>query len=344
MEKLRQQRAEDEGRRAREQAEQEEKERKAVETAGAWWIRLSQKQRDELFAAVAERAWREEQLRVEIPERPSMAAHFAYGVPVHSRDGYHSLYGIVRPCPEPVSLSPQLSSQRVHVRNAQEVREFDETLAGRISHYDLPEHEQLSTPSLNADDVRKTTTEHATFNGFVSSLIPASLLGSITGDAILAALMVSIVFGVALNVAGEEGAPQARGVKALSDVVFRIVGWVMRLAPLRTFGALATVAATYGAESLKQLGYLIILFTAICVIYVLVVLGRTTRRPQHLFQRGVLPHLVRKLEILGIGRPVVGIVIPSGFSFNWTAPRSTSRWPPSSWPRPWASTCPGSSS
>lgn len=144
MEKLRQQRAEDEARRAREQAEQEEKERKALETARAWWIRLSQKQRDELFAAVAERAWREEQLRVEIPEKPSMAAHFAYGVPVYSRDRYHSLYGIVRPCPELVSLSPQLSSQRVFVRNAQEMREFDETLAGRITHYDLPEHEQLS--------------------------------------------------------------------------------------------------------------------------------------------------------------------------------------------------------
>ncbi len=144
MEKLRQQRAEEEARRAREQAEQEEKERKALETARAWWIRLSQKQRDELFAAVAERAWREEQLRVEIPERPTMAAHFAYGVPVYSRDRYHSLYGIVRPCPELVSLSPQLSSQRVLVRNAQEMKEFDETLAGRITHYDLPEHEQLS--------------------------------------------------------------------------------------------------------------------------------------------------------------------------------------------------------
>ncbi|MEU8949701.1 competence protein CoiA family protein [Streptomyces sp. NPDC048489] len=144
MERLLQQRAEDVARRAREQAEQEEKDRKAVETARAWWIRVSQKQRDELFAAVAERAWSEEQLRVEIPEKPGMAAHFAYGVPVYSRDRYHSLYGIVRPCPELVSLSPQLSSHRVLVRNAQEMREFDGTLASRITHYDLPEHEQLS--------------------------------------------------------------------------------------------------------------------------------------------------------------------------------------------------------
>ncbi|MEU6604321.1 cation:dicarboxylase symporter family transporter [Streptomyces shenzhenensis] len=189
--------------------------------------------------------------------------------------------------------------------------------------------------TLNADDVPEAAQEHATVTGFVSSLIPSSLLGAITGDAILAALMVSIVFGVALNLAGEDGAPLTRGIRALSDVVFRIVGWVMRLAPLGTFGALATVVATYGAESLKQLAYLIILFTATCVVYVLVVLGAIMRACRlSLFalmrflkaellvalstcsSEAVLPQLVRKLETLGIGRPVVGIVIPSGFSFN----------------------------
>lgn len=189
--------------------------------------------------------------------------------------------------------------------------------------------------TLRAEDVPKAATEHATFTGFVSSLIPTSLLGAITGDAILSALMVSIVFGVALNMAGEDGAPLTRGIKALSVVVFRIVGWVMRLAPLGTFGALATVVATYGAESLKQLAYLIILFTATCVVYILVVLGaimRACRMSLFALMRflkaellvalstcsseAVLPQLVRKLETLGVGRPVVGIVIPSGFSFN----------------------------
>ncbi|WP_458083683.1 cation:dicarboxylate symporter family transporter [Streptomyces malaysiensis] len=193
----------------------------------------------------------------------------------------------------------------------------------------------IDPSKLNADDVPDAAHEHATFTGFVSSLIPSSLLGAITGDAILAALMVSIVFGVALNMAGEDAAPLTRGIRALSDVVFRIVGWVMRLAPLGTFGALATVVATYGAESLKQLSYLIILFTATCVLYVLVVLGAIMRACHlSLFalmrflkaellvalstcsSEAVLPQLVSKLETLGIGRPVVGIVIPSGFSFN----------------------------
>ncbi len=189
--------------------------------------------------------------------------------------------------------------------------------------------------TLNTDDVPKTSQEHATFTGFISSLIPTSLFGAITGDAILAALLVSIVFGIALNMAGEEAAPLTDGIRALSDVVFRIVGWVMRLAPVGTFGALAMVVSTYGAESLKQLGYLIILFTATCIVYVVVLLGAIMRvcgfglfalirflKAELLValstcsSEAVLPQLVRKLETLGVGRPVVGIVIPSGFSFN----------------------------
>ncbi|WP_110336846.1 cation:dicarboxylate symporter family transporter [Prauserella flavalba] len=181
----------------------------------------------------------------------------------------------------------------------------------------------------------EATQQHATFTDFVSGLIPESLFGALTGDAILAALLVSIVFGVALNMAGPAGAPLTRGISALSTVVFRIVGWVMRLAPIGTFGALATVVATYGASSLQQLGYLILLFTGTCVVYVAVILGAIMKtcklsllglmrflKAELLValstcsSEAVLPQLVRKLEIMGIGRPVVGIVIPSGFSFN----------------------------
>ena len=130
---------------AREAAEREEKTRRALDAAQVWWRRVSQAQRVELFAAVAERAWKEEQLRIEIPEEPKMRASFAYGVPLFSRDRFHSLYGIVRPCPGLVSLSPQLDSQRILVRNAQEARELQAAMAGgaRITHFDLPDHEQL---------------------------------------------------------------------------------------------------------------------------------------------------------------------------------------------------------
>ncbi len=176
---------------------------------------------------------------------------------------------------------------------------------------------------------------HASFTDFVSSLIPESLFGALTGDNILSALLVSILFGVALNVSGERAQILTQGIGALSEVVFRIVSWVMRLAPIGTFGALATVVSTYGAASLQQLGYLVVLFTATCVVYVLVVLGAIMRacrlslfglmrflRAELLValstcsSEAVLPQVVQKLEALGVGRPVVGITIPAGFSFN----------------------------
>jgi aerobic C4-dicarboxylate transport protein len=132
---------------------------------------------------------------------------------------------------------------------------------------------------------------------------------------------VSIVFGVALNMGGEHTAPLVKGIGALSNVVFRVVGWVMRLAPIGTFGALAAVVATYGASSLAQLGYLILLFLATCVVYVIVVLGLIMRacglsllglmrflKAELLValatcsSEAILPQLVRKLEIMGIGR------------------------------------------
>ena len=116
----------------------------------------------------------------------------------------------------------------------------------------------------------------------------------------------------------------------------------MRLAPLGTFGALAAVVATYGASSLQNLGFLVLLFTGTCVIYVIVILGLIMRacglslfglmrylKTELLIalstcsSEAVLPQLIRKLEHLGVGRPVVGIVIPAGFSFNLDGSAST---------------------
>jgi aerobic C4-dicarboxylate transport protein len=193
----------------------------------------------------------------------------------------------------------------------------------------------IDPATLHAGDVPAAATKELTVTGFISSLIPASLFGAITGNGILAALLVSIVFGIALNMGGQHTAPLVTVIGALSNVVFRIVGWVMRLAPIGTFGALAAVVATYGASSLLQLGYLILLFFATCIVYIVVVLGLIMRACKlSLFglmrflkaellvslatvsSEAVLPQLIRKLEILGVGRPVVGIVIPAGFSFN----------------------------
>ena len=194
----------------------------------------------------------------------------------------------------------------------------------------------IDPSSLDTGAIPAGSTEvHASFTAFISSLIPANLIGAITADNLLAALVVSLLFGVALNMSGEQGKPLVNGIYALQSVVFRIVGWVMRLAPLGTFGALAAVVAANGAESLQQLGYLILLFTLTCVFYVMIVLGAVMRgcglslwalmrylKTELLValstcsSEAILPQLIKRLEDLGVGRPVVGIVIPAGFSFN----------------------------
>jgi competence protein CoiA len=145
MEELRRLRAEQEAARAREEAERLERERRARETAEAWWERLSQPQVEELFSNVVNEAWQQERLRVQARERACATASFAYGIPVYSQGRYSALYGIVRPCPELVALAPQLSFQRVFVRNAQEADALIQQglAATRITRFNLPEHEQL---------------------------------------------------------------------------------------------------------------------------------------------------------------------------------------------------------
>ena len=106
------------------------------------------------------------------------------------------------------------------------------------------------------------------FVHFVSGLIPETLLSAFTSGAILPALFISIVFGFALNMSGSKGKPIVDFVSALQVVIFRIVGWVMKLAPFGTFGALAAVVANYGASSLANLGMLILVFTGTCVVYI----------------------------------------------------------------------------
>lgn len=189
--------------------------------------------------------------------------------------------------------------------------------------------------TLNANSVPGVKNSHTTFTSFVSDIIPDTLLSAFTTDNILSALFVAILFGFALNVAGERAGIITKAIGGLSDVVFKIVSWIMKLAPIGTFGALAAVVSTYGASSLAQLGYLILLFLATCVVYVLVVLGAVMRACRlSLFglmrflkdellialstcsSEAVLPQFIRKLETLGVGRPVVGITVPSGFSFN----------------------------
>ncbi|WP_459205211.1 C4-dicarboxylate transporter DctA [Pseudomonas sp. MLB6B] len=170
---------------------------------------------------------------------------------------------------------------------------------------------------------------------FLMDLIPTSVVGAFADNNILQVLLFSVLFGSALNLVGEPAAGISRLINELSHVVFRIMGMIVRLAPIGVFGAIAFTTSKYGLESLQHLGGLVALFYLTCAGFVLIVLGTVMRvsglkliplikylREELTIVLGtassdaVLPQIMRKLEHLGIGSSTVGLVIPTGYSFN----------------------------
>jgi aerobic C4-dicarboxylate transport protein len=148
-------------------------------------------------------------------------------------------------------------------------------------------------------------------------------------------LLVSILFGCALSAVGERGAPIVDLVGRLGEVVFRIVGFVMWVAPLGAFGAIAFTVGRFGAGSLATLGALIGEFFAVSALFVLVVFGAIAwmarislvRLIVYLrdevvivaattYTETVLPRLMQKLRAAGCDEEVVGLVVPAGYAFN----------------------------
>ena len=170
---------------------------------------------------------------------------------------------------------------------------------------------------------------------FLLAIIPDTLVGAFTGTAILPVLLVAILFGVALSLTGAPARPIVDGLERLSLVVFRVVGLVMRAAPVGAFGAIAFTVGKYGIASLAHLGALVATFYVTAALFVLVVLGGISAacgfsilklirylRTELLLVLGTssseaaLPGLIAKLEAAGCAKPVVGLVVPTGYSFN----------------------------
>ncbi|MCC7490231.1 MAG: dicarboxylate/amino acid:cation symporter [Gammaproteobacteria bacterium] len=170
---------------------------------------------------------------------------------------------------------------------------------------------------------------------FLLDIIPATLLGAFTSGNILQVLLVSLLFGFALHRVGGRESAVFRFVERLSGILFAIVGLIMRLAPLGAFGAMAFTIGRYGAASLWSLAHLMGAFYLTCLVFVFGVLGLVARssgfriwrfvraiREELLVVLGtssseaVLPQMMQRLESLGAGKSVVGLVIPTGYSFN----------------------------
>ncbi|MEV5599186.1 C4-dicarboxylate transporter DctA [Streptomyces sp. NPDC052496] len=170
---------------------------------------------------------------------------------------------------------------------------------------------------------------------FLTDLVPSSTVGAFAEGNILQVIFFSVLFGVALKTVGPVGEPVIDGVTRLSAVIFKILHYVMLAAPVGAFGAMAYTVGTYGVSTLTSLGRLIALFYGTSLFFVVVVLGSVTAllkinlfrllyhlREEFLLVLGTsssesaLPRLMAKLEGLGIRRDIVGLTVPTGYSFN----------------------------
>ena len=167
------------------------------------------------------------------------------------------------------------------------------------------------------------------------AIIPDSYFGALARGDLLQVLLVSILSGFAIAFLGKAGEPISHAVDQAAKMFFRIIGMIVRLAPLGAFGAMAFTVGAYGLNSLWNLFALIATFYLTSMLFVLFVLGTIARisgfsiirfilyiKDELLIVLGtsssesVLPQLMQKMEHLGASRPVVGLVVPTGYSFN----------------------------
>ncbi|WP_175915705.1 MULTISPECIES: C4-dicarboxylate transporter DctA [Burkholderia] len=186
----------------------------------------------------------------------------------------------------------------------------------------------LSSYAKNAESLKDTA-------GYLMKIIPETAIDAFAKGDILQILVFAVLFGSALSLLGDKAQRVNSLIEELSHVFFRIIGFIIKLAPLGVLGAIAFTTGKYGVASLKQLGYLVAVFYLSCIVFVTVVLGIVMRiagfsvfklirylREELSIVLGtassdaVLPQVMSKLEYMGIKDSTVGLVIPTGYSFN----------------------------
>jgi aerobic C4-dicarboxylate transport protein len=171
--------------------------------------------------------------------------------------------------------------------------------------------------------------------GFLMAIIPTTFLSALTGGDLLPVLFVAILFGISISLVGAPAAPVVALLESASEVFFRLVSVLMKAAPIGALGAFAFTIGKYGVGVIANLAALVATFYLTSAMFVLIVLGLIARvngfsilrliaylRAELLLVLGTsssesaLPSLIKKLEAAGCGKAVVGLVVPTGYSFN----------------------------
>ncbi len=195
----------------------------------------------------------------------------------------------------------------------------------------------IDPASLDTKAVENFITESKSqsVGDFILHIIPENIVNALSTSNILQVLFFSILLGFALSKIGEKAAPLLKGIQSLEDGLFAIIKIIMKVAPLGALGAMAFTIGKYGLGSLFQLGQLMAAFYVTCILFIVIVLGGILKytgfnifrmlsyiKEELLVVLGTssseaaLPSLMGKLEKAGCSEPVVGLVIPTGYSFN----------------------------
>ena len=180
-----------------------------------------------------------------------------------------------------------------------------------------------------------TQAQHLSTVDYLMHIIPNTVVGAFAEGEILQVLLFAVLFGLALSQFGEKGRTLVKVLDEATHVLFHIIGIIMRLAPIGAFGAMAFTIGKYGIGTLLSLGHLMLSVYATCLLFIFVVLNlicwwcgfsllKFLRyiKEELLIVLGtsssesVLPRLMTKMENLGCAKPVVGLVVPTGYSFN----------------------------
>ena len=192
------------------------------------------------------------------------------------------------------------------------------------------------TPAVADAGSAQVSTEAESTTDFLLHIVPDTLASSLTSGKILQTLLVALLFGFALQAMGSAGKPVLNGIGHLQKVVFRILAMIMWAAPIGAFGAIAGVVGETGVDALKALAVIMFGFYITCAVFVFVILAGILKLATgiNLFSllkylgrefllifstsssESALPRLIAKMEHAGVSQQTVGVVVPTGYSFN----------------------------
>ncbi|MFE2674831.1 cation:dicarboxylate symporter family transporter [Streptomyces hygroscopicus] len=192
----------------------------------------------------------------------------------------------------------------------------------------------LTESARNAGEAQAEGAESTT--AFLLGIIPTTVVSAFTGGEVLQTVLIALLAGFAVQAMGEAGRPLLTGIGHIQRLVFRLLSMVMWVAPIGAFGAIAAVIGETGADALKSLAVIMAGFYATCAVFVFLVLGTLLRVVAGISiiallrylarefllilstssSEPALPRLIAKMEHLGVSRPVAGITVPTGYSFN----------------------------